>query len=103
MVENNVLILLILHRILPNPPSFIYLVSSICGMWCMDSRIVPSFSNDLVHYPQDALVFIAGNFAQLCEFISHSYEVLSRNAGHLDNVLGTFDIQQHSLGVLGIL
>ncbi|KAK2156684.1 hypothetical protein LSH36_207g03003 [Paralvinella palmiformis] len=44
-----------------------------------------------------------GNFAQLCEFISKSGEVLSKNAAHLDNVLGTFDIQQHSLGVLGIL
>lgn len=47
--------------------------------------------------------FVLGNFAQLCEFISRSYEVLSKNAGHLDNVLGTFDLQQHSLGVLGIL
>ncbi|XP_064609422.1 COP9 signalosome complex subunit 3-like [Liolophura sinensis] len=44
-----------------------------------------------------------GNFVQLCDFIGKSAEVLSRNAGHLDNVLGTLDIQQHSLGVLGIL
>jgi COP9 signalosome complex subunit 3 len=44
-----------------------------------------------------------GNFAQLCEFISKNSEMLAKNAGHLDNVLGTFDMQQHSLGVLGIL
>ncbi len=45
----------------------------------------------------------AGNFAQLCELISKSSEQLAKNAGHLDNALGTFDMQQHSLGVLGIL
>ncbi|KAL4240060.1 COP9 signalosome complex subunit 3 [Mactra antiquata] len=44
-----------------------------------------------------------GNFSQLCDFISKSAEVLSKNVSHLDNVLATLDIQQHSLGVLGIL
>jgi len=44
-----------------------------------------------------------GNFSQLCEFISKSSDQLSKNASHLDNALGTFDMQQHSLGVLGIL
>jgi len=44
-----------------------------------------------------------GNFSQLCELISKSSEMLVKNASHLDNVLGTFDMQQHSLGVLGIL
>ena len=44
-----------------------------------------------------------GNFAQLCEAISKSGEVLAKNASHLDNVLATLDVQQHSLGVLGIL
>ena len=44
-----------------------------------------------------------GNFGQLCEFISKNVDVLGKNAGNLDNVLGTFDIQQHSLGILGIL
>ena len=47
--------------------------------------------------------FISGNFTQLCEFIGKSGDTLAKNANHLDNVLGTFDIQQHSLGVLGIL
>ncbi|XP_041362938.1 COP9 signalosome complex subunit 3-like [Gigantopelta aegis] len=44
-----------------------------------------------------------GNFTQLCEFISKSAEVLTKNAAHLDNVLATLDVQQHSLGILGIL
>lgn len=44
-----------------------------------------------------------GNFSQLCEFISKSADALAKNASHLDNVLATLDIQQHSLGILGIL
>ncbi|XP_064623892.1 COP9 signalosome complex subunit 3-like [Lineus longissimus] len=44
-----------------------------------------------------------GNFSQLCELISKNQECLAKNLPHLDNVLATLDIQQHSLGVLGIL
>ncbi|XP_052818774.1 COP9 signalosome complex subunit 3-like [Mya arenaria] len=44
-----------------------------------------------------------GNFSQLCDFISKSAETLSKNEGPLNNVLATLDIQQDSLGVLGIL
>ena len=44
-----------------------------------------------------------GNFAQLCEMISKSHDALSKNLPHLDEVLATMDMQQHSLGVLGIL
>lgn len=44
-----------------------------------------------------------GNFSQLCEFIGKSADALTKNASHLDNVLATLDIQQHSLGILGIL
>ncbi|XP_013420972.1 COP9 signalosome complex subunit 3 [Lingula anatina] len=44
-----------------------------------------------------------GNFSQLCEFISKSGDVLGKNASHLDNLLGALDLQEHSLGVLGIL
>ncbi|KAL5018335.1 hypothetical protein ScPMuIL_004057 [Solemya velum] len=49
------------------------------------------------------MVYGKWNFAQLCDFISKSGDVLTKNASHLDNVLATLDIQQHSLGVLGIL
>ena len=56
-----------------------------------------------IHCKKCTVFIFAGNFAQLCELISKSGEVLTKNAAHLDNVLGTFDIQQHSLGVLGIL
>ncbi|XP_052265746.1 COP9 signalosome complex subunit 3-like [Dreissena polymorpha] len=44
-----------------------------------------------------------GNFAQLCDFISKSVETLGKNEGPLNNVLATLDVQQYSLGVLGIL
>ncbi|XP_046362327.1 COP9 signalosome complex subunit 3-like isoform X1 [Haliotis rufescens] len=44
-----------------------------------------------------------GNFTQLCEFISKSADILAKNAAHLDTVLATLDVQQHSLGILGIL
>lgn len=49
------------------------------------------------------IFLVPGNFAQLCDFIGKSGDVLTKNASHLDNVLATLDIQQHSLGVLGIL
>lgn len=43
------------------------------------------------------------NFTNLAETVSKTIDALSKNASHLDNVLATLDIQQHSLGVLGIL
>jgi COP9 signalosome complex subunit 3 len=49
------------------------------------------------------LLSAQGNFAALCEFLSKSNDVLSKNVPHLDNVLDTLDLQQHSLGVLAIL
>ncbi|XP_026326445.1 COP9 signalosome complex subunit 3 [Hyposmocoma kahamanoa] len=45
----------------------------------------------------------SGNFRELCEVISKSDEVLQRNSAHLNTVLETLDIQQHSLGVLAVL
>lgn len=48
-------------------------------------------------------LILSGNFSQLCEYIGKSAEALAKNANHLDNVLATLDIQQHSLGILGIL
>ncbi|CAM1291491.1 COPS3 (predicted), partial [Pycnogonum litorale] len=44
-----------------------------------------------------------GNFAQLCDFLNKNIEVLTKNSAHLDNVLATLDLQQHSLGILVIL
>ncbi|KAH9502501.1 COP9 signalosome complex subunit 3 [Bulinus truncatus] len=44
-----------------------------------------------------------GNFTQLCDFINKSSDMLAKNASNLDNALATLDIQQASLGVLGIL
>ncbi|XP_043251333.1 COP9 signalosome subunit 3 [Colletes latitarsis] len=44
-----------------------------------------------------------GNFRELCEIISKSTDVLMINGQHLDNVLETLDLQQHSLGILAVL
>ncbi|KAG7205429.1 hypothetical protein KM043_007422 [Ampulex compressa] len=44
-----------------------------------------------------------GNFRELCEIISKSTDVLMKNGQHLDNVLETLDLQQHSLGILAVL
>ncbi|XP_076331243.1 COP9 signalosome subunit 3 [Tachypleus tridentatus] len=44
-----------------------------------------------------------GNFEQLCDFISKSTDVLLKNGAHLDDVLATLDLQEHSLGILAIL
>lgn len=47
--------------------------------------------------------FVLGNFRELCDIIGKSDEVLQRNSAHLNTVLETLDIQQHSLGVLAVL
>ena len=51
----------------------------------------------------NTLNLLLGNFAALCDFIGKCGDVLVKNLNHLDNALGTFDYQQHSLGVLAIL
>lgn len=40
---------------------------------------------------------------ELVDYLNESLELLSRNGNILDNVLETFDIQQHSLGYMYIL
>jgi len=44
-----------------------------------------------------------GNFTSLAEMIGKSIDMLGKQAAHLNDALDTFDVQQHSLGVLGIL
>ncbi|XP_018336043.1 COP9 signalosome complex subunit 3 [Agrilus planipennis] len=44
-----------------------------------------------------------GNYRELCDYLCKASEILIKNNPHLDNVLETLDIQQHSLGVLAIL
>ncbi|KAI4493348.1 hypothetical protein M0802_009408 [Mischocyttarus mexicanus] len=44
-----------------------------------------------------------GNFRELYDVINKSTEVLMKNGQHLDNVLETLDLQQHSLGILAVL
>ena len=45
----------------------------------------------------------SGNYKVLCEYLSKSSDVLLKNTQHLDNVLETLDLQQHSLGYLVVL
>lgn len=47
--------------------------------------------------------FAIGNFRELYEIINKSTDVLMKNGQHLDNVLETLDLQQHSLGILAVL
>ncbi|XP_039285710.1 LOW QUALITY PROTEIN: COP9 signalosome complex subunit 3 [Nilaparvata lugens] len=44
-----------------------------------------------------------GNYRELCEVLNKSTDVLVKFSQHLDNVLQTLDLQQHSLGVLAVL
>lgn len=44
-----------------------------------------------------------GNFRELCEYLNKSSEILVKGGQHLDTVLETLDLQQHSLGVLAVL
>ncbi|EFA11362.1 COP9 signalosome complex subunit 3 isoform X2 [Tribolium castaneum] len=44
-----------------------------------------------------------GNYKVLCEYLSKSSDILLKNTQHLDNVLETLDLQQHSLGYLVVL
>ncbi|XP_017772366.1 PREDICTED: COP9 signalosome complex subunit 3 [Nicrophorus vespilloides] len=44
-----------------------------------------------------------GSYRDLCDYLNKSSELLLKNATHLDNVLETLDIQQHSLAILAIL
>lgn len=48
-------------------------------------------------------ITLAGNFRELYDIISKSTEVLTKNGQHLDNVLETLELQQHSLGILAVL
>lgn len=48
-------------------------------------------------------LFPSGTYRELLDYLSKSNEVLVKNAQHLDNVLETLDLQQHSLGVLAVL
>lgn len=44
-----------------------------------------------------------GNYKVLCEYLGKSSEILLKNTQHLDTVLETLDIQQHTLGYLSVL
>lgn len=39
----------------------------------------------------------------LCDYLNKSTDVLLKNVQHLDNILETLNIQQHSLAILAVL
>ncbi|CAB3376108.1 Hypothetical predicted protein [Cloeon dipterum] len=45
----------------------------------------------------------SGSFRELAELLPKCSEVLTRNSQHLDNVLETLNVNQHSLGILAVL
>lgn len=45
----------------------------------------------------------AGSYRELLDYLSKTNDILVKNSQHLDNVLETLDLQQHSLGVLAVL
>ncbi len=50
------------------------------------------------------LLFFLGALDQLAAVVRSAVkDVLPRNQQHLDNLLPTLDLQQHSIGVLAIL
>ncbi|CAD5116258.1 DgyrCDS5166 [Dimorphilus gyrociliatus] len=61
------------------------------------SAVVEQYANHVRQLTQQ------GEFDQLCETISKFSEGLAKHPGLLDNLLATFNVQEHSLGVLGIL
>nr|CAG4651763.1 EOG090X04TU [Triops cancriformis] len=61
-------------------------------------------SSHLEHFVNTVQTLSAqGNWRELYEYLSKASEILVRNAAHLDTVLETLNVQQHTLGVLAIL
>lgn len=63
-------------------------------------KIIKYYNNIII---EKMFFYITGNFTQLCDYINKSSDMLAKNSSHLDNVYATLDIQQASLGILGIL
>lgn len=79
-------------------------VNNVCTLSAQGKNI--SFNNLTFHcyWTIDDINFlILGNYRELVETINQSTEVLIKGGPHLDNVLETLDLQQHSLGYLAVL
>ena len=46
---------------------------------------------------------VTGNFDQLSEYCSKMSDLLVKNANHLDDVMATLDVNEHSIGYLTVL
>jgi COP9 signalosome complex subunit 3 len=50
-----------------------------------------------------AHLLFSENFRELSSVLTKFNDVLKKNVQHLDNVLETLDLQQHSIGILAVL
>lgn len=46
---------------------------------------------------------LAVNYNMLADFVQQQIEILTRNPNQLDNLLNGLKMQEHSVGILGIL
>ena len=47
--------------------------------------------------------YLQASYAELCDHLNKSAELLQRNPGQLDGILANLDPAQHSLGYLAVL
>ena len=47
--------------------------------------------------------FFSGNYQELAGRVTTFIHALTRNSQHLDNVLETLDLKQHSVGILAVI
>lgn len=62
-----------------------------------------TFLSSMIMHSIVRLCLFTGTYRELLDYLSKSNEVLVKNVQHLDNVLETLDLQQHTLGVLAVL
>ena len=99
----------ITDRLLPTPngsewkPSCEQSLCNRVSWWCTRSkgleliRIIHQLIRSLEHSYQQA------SYAELCDHLNKSAELLQRNPGQLDGILANLDPAQHSLGYLAVL
>ena len=51
----------------------------------------------------DCNVHVSGNYEQLGDYCGKMSDVLVKNAAHLEDVLATLNVQEHSIGYLTVL
>lgn len=65
--------------------------------------VAPTIIGYVVRNCDRNFVLVSGTFRELLDGLSKANDVLLKHAQHLDTVLETLNVQQHSLGVLAVL